>query len=57
MEGAAGESNEFSGTEAIVEGLNNHHLLEMSQREIQPEREGLDKVSFKVPSPHEVSEF
>lgn len=42
--------------EAIVEGLNNH-LLEMSQREIQPEREGLDKESFKVPSPHEVAEF
>lgn len=43
--------------EAIVEGLNNHHLLEMSQREFQPQREGSDKVSFKVPSPHEVSEF
>lgn len=43
--------------EAIVEGLNTHHLLEMSQRESQPEREGLDKVSVKVPSPHEVSEF
>lgn len=36
--------------EAIVRGLENHHLLGMSQWEFKHGKEGLDKVTFKVPS-------
>lgn len=43
--------------EAIVHRLDNHHLLGMSQREFKHRKEGLDKVTFKVPSHPEVSEF
>lgn len=43
--------------EAIVLGLDNHHLLGMSQRELGHEEEGLDEVTFKDPSLLAVSEF
>lgn len=36
--------------EAIVQGLDNHHLLGKSQREFKHGKQGSDKVTFKVPS-------
>lgn len=41
----------FLALEVIVQGLDNHHLLGMSQREFDHGMEELDKVIFKVPSP------
>lgn len=43
--------------EATVQGLDNHHLLGMSQRELGRKEEGLDEVTFQDPSPLAVSEF
>ena len=43
--------------EVIVQGLDNQHLLGMSQREFKHGNEGLDKVTVKVASHPELSEF